>query len=61
MRTREAIESEREHAQDKYRKAETCALHQQALILEVLLDIRDLLQNPPIEITGEPMKITPQE
>ncbi len=25
------------------------------LILEVLLDIRDLLQNPPIEIVGKPV------
>ena len=27
-------------------------------ILEVLLDIRELLQNPPVEITGSEDKIT---
>lgn len=27
----------------------------QEFMMEVLLDIRDLLANPPIEITGEPL------
>lgn len=26
---------------------------------ELLLDIRDLLANPPVEISGEPVKINP--
>jgi len=29
---------------------------QEGLLLEVLLDIRDLLENPPIEITGQEIK-----
>lgn len=43
MRTRETIE---QHTEPGY-------LHDTA-VLEVLLDIRDLLANPPIEISGEP-------
>lgn len=53
MRTRDEIEKA-ERTTIKYSGAP-----REELILEVLLDIRDLLVNPPIEISGSPMKITP--
>lgn len=46
MRTRNEIESEQTDAGKMYSRPETLALHVQALSLEVLLDIRDLLPDP---------------
>ncbi len=54
MRSRNEIEAEQlEHAWSADLKEDT------KLILEVLLDIRDILNNPLIEITEEKAKVTP--
>lgn len=53
MRTREEIEQKAEHYIEA--DSEFTATDAQ-LLLEVLLDIRELLQNPPIEISGTPLQ-----
>lgn len=50
MRTRNEIESEQNDAGKMYSRPETLALHVQALSLEVLLDIRELLANPLMQV-----------
>ncbi len=54
MRTRKEIEHSQEIMQETAKRNK--------FILEVLLDIRDLLAHPIVEITGEPMKVVlPEE
>lgn len=43
MRTRKEIEEEQQYANEKYEKLDTVIAHTQALQLETLLDIRELL------------------
>lgn len=43
MRTRESIEAEHKAATEKYGTPEAILCHQNALIVDLLLDIRDLL------------------
>lgn len=55
MRTREQIEADDEKIVYSILPDEAKTGIYTTLILEVLLDIRELLMNPPVEISGTPV------
>ncbi len=58
MRTRDEIEKQMFEEVHKTGNLSIDMFDKEALAIELLLDIRELLQNPPKEITGDSMKST---